>query len=745
MLVASAACSPAPAPGFHLLEAVRRGDEHATFRFPSRPRIVETQADHQRRQVVELPAGTWSWRGRVPRQGRLHVGLAVARPVAGELRLIVESVRGGRAETLEAAKQTLVPAPAAEPTAADVAQAGWLDLEIPLDRFAGDEIELRFTATVETQGPAPPVAWGPVMLAGARERPNPRPNVLLIVVDTLRADHVSAYGYHRETTPHVDAMLAGKGVLLEHAYAQAPWTLPSIVSLMTGRYSTELLSDRLAAFKIPPGIPSIAEHMRELGYETAAFYANPALHLGNGFDRGFDTFFAPPASFDWFNRHADDLNRRMLPWVAAHRDRPFFLYAHYLDPHDPYANEEIVDHRSPFFPGYQGTLRGDQVHELYGGRVELADPAEDVAQLTALYDSEIHYVDRFVGELLAAVGEEALANTLVVFTSDHGEELFEHGGFKHGQSLYEEQIRVPLIFRWDGRLPAGRRLSGVVELLDVLPTVISAAGGTLDPAWQGENLLPALRFEQPLPRRAAFAQHLAGGPLRAAVVLDGLKLVLFNRRELFVPPNEFEDHLYKVDLARFADAELYELAADPGETRNRAAAAPAAGGRLAALVHRRLDRRLPGLRIVCSGVPAGARLVATIELASPSPSWEPLFLAEADTVELAGTKLELSWSGDPALAPGRGIRLPDEGVAIASVRLELAGERLPPAAVYLGSGLPYGGGAVSPDSLKARGAPQLPDGPALMLWQPAEKPAIPEAEEDEETRRRLKALGYLLQ
>jgi arylsulfatase len=161
-----------------------------------------------------------------------------------------------------------------------------------------------------------------------------------------------------------------------------------------------------------------------------------------------------------------------VPVLAAHQDqdRPFFLYLHYIDPHDPYDNPEVVGNRSPFEGEYKGPVAGDRVHGIYAGKIALLDPARDLAHISALYDSEVHYVDRAIGEVLASLRPEVLAHTLVALTADHGEELVDHGGWKHGQTLYEEQIHVPLIWRWDGHVPAGRRLAGTVRLLDVAPT-----------------------------------------------------------------------------------------------------------------------------------------------------------------------------------------------------------------------------------------------------------------------------------
>ena len=210
------------------------------------------------------------------------------------------------------------------------------------------------------------------------------------------------------------------------------------------------------------------------------------------------------------------------------------------------------------------------------GKIALENPEADRDHLAALYDAEIRYADRRLGELFAALPPEVLRNTLIVLTADHGEELNDHGGWKHGQTLYEEQIHVPLLVRWDGHIPAGRRLDGTARLLDLLPTLNAAAGGDRDPGWQGTDLLAALLGNAPIPRQSAAARNLNAGPLRAAVVLDGKKLVLFNRRTPFVPEGEQQERLWKIDLGRLERAELYDLRADPGERVNLAASDPQA-------------------------------------------------------------------------------------------------------------------------------------------------------------------------
>ncbi|HEV7517316.1 MAG TPA: sulfatase, partial [Thermoanaerobaculia bacterium] len=625
LLLALAGCSRPPA-GFELRSQVAahryrvgHGEERG-LTFPTRPELAVIEHDHERRPVVLTTTAPWSWRGRVPPgKAALHLGVetlpAAWRTVTGlEVRVVAKAGREREVVAVGRSRGQGYDGPR------------WLDLDADLAAYAGREITLELSADLAGLPPryarANLVAWGPVLVSApphpaSLERGARRPNLLFILVDTLRRDHLTPYGYSRDTSPEIARWIAKPGMVVEDAYSQAPWTLPSVVSLMTGREPGEVLGADLATFGIPAELTTMAERLAKLGYTTGGFIANPVLHVGAGFERGFATFYAPPADVEWIRRHADSLNEHALPWLRAHQDRPFFAYVHYIDPHDPYDNPEIVDGKSPFLPHYVGPVTGGWVHDVYSGYSTLPDPARDLPQIQALYDSEVHYVDRHVGQLLAALSPEVLANTLIVFTADHGEEHADHGGWKHGQTLYEEQVHVPLLLRWDGHIPASRRLTGTVRLLDLLPTLMAAAGGTGDPTWEGIDLLPAATGKGALPERSAFTQSLAGMPLRAAAVLRRWKLILYNPLEPFHPKNILEEHLWKVDLARLKPVELYDLTRDPQEKENLWASRPELAAPLAKVIHRRLDFDLPGLKVMTDCTAPGARLAGTLTLTRP--------------------------------------------------------------------------------------------------------------------------------
>lgn len=745
LALAIAGCSGRSLPrGLALREAVaaRRfaagGSATAPGLWFDRPPQVRTLTfDGERRTAVLTTVDPWYWRGIVPRGGELHAGVQIVpeewRLIRG-LRAWVVATSGGEREVLDVLRTS------------ERRHPRWLDVTADLSRWAGREITLEFHVALDGLPPEHRhgnlVAWGPVRLSAPSHRQ--RPNVLFILVDTLRSDHLTPYGYRRDTSPNIARTLAAPGAVVENAYSQAPWTLPSVVSFMTSRQPGEILGGDAAAYGIPPEVPTLAAAMARRGYETGGFFGNRILHAGNGFAAGFDTFFSPaddPAADD-NQPDAAEVNRRVLPWLEAHRNQPFFLYVHYIDPHDPYDNPEIVDNRSPFEAApCPGCMPGRYMQGVYAGKLAI-DPARDVEHLKALYDSEIHYSDRFIGRLIDSIPPEVLRNTLIVLTADHGEEFHEHGGWKHGFTLYEEQIHVPLLVRWDGHVPAGSRLRGTVRLLDVAPTLVRAVGGQVPPAWEGVDLLPALQRTSPLPRLAAFAQHMMIGPLRTAAVLDGRKLILFNPRTPYTPANGLEAYLWTQDLHRLRRVELYDLARDAGERSNLAPGpnAEADIGRLQPILHRQLDRELPGLRVFVSGFPAGARVQGAITLAKPPAGWDSYFLADGDRVELAGSRVSFDLGGE---ALEKGFRLEGDFGEVQAVEARAGGRLLAAGQVLVGPGTPYSGGALSRAMLTAGDLPAAA-GPALLLWLPGGRRAPNgAAAPNGETEKRLRALGYI--
>ncbi len=332
------------------------------------------------------------------------------------------------------------------------------------------------------------------------------PNVLLIVLDTVRGKNLSLYGYERPTTPALER-LAERGTVFELALATSPWTLPTHGSLFTGRPAHDLSTD----WKRPldDTHPTLAEVLGAEGFESAAFVGN--LYYGGeafGLGRGFARYDDQPRSAamvvhsawltrtlaervrrwtgtrqDLVRKTADDINRSFLSWLDRRGGRPFFVFLNYYDGHDPYLPPAPFDTRFSEEPPLYW-LETDDASEL---------TSEQIAELVDAYDNSIAYLDDRLGRLFAALEERGiLENTLVVVTSDHGEEFGEHGLLFHGHTLYLPALHVPLILSLPGRVPAGLRVSTPVSLADVPATIADFVGGSAPPAFPGVSLVEGL-------------------------------------------------------------------------------------------------------------------------------------------------------------------------------------------------------------------------------------------------------------
>lgn len=394
------------------------------------------------------------------------------------------------------------------------------------------------------------------VLVGCTRREPERPNVVLISIDTLRADHLGGYGYRRKTSPNLDA-LAARGVLFENAVAPSSWTLPSHASLLSGvsPYRHGAVS---AASRIRDDVPLLAELLRAHGYHTVAFVNAPFVGSSYGFARGFERF-------------DERYEQRRRDLAARHRDLidavdglepPFFLFVHYMDVHTPYRppkefNVFAKDKRSSEVLRDVGV---GSVVELRNaareGRFAMSDADRD--RLRDLYDGEILALDAHLGTFLATL-EGRHPDTLVIVTADHGEEFLEHGAFGHGDTLYEEVLRVPLIVAGPG-VARGVRAATLATSVDVVPTVLESVGAAVPEGLDGRSLRPVLR--------AGGAGTAAARDLRTGVVAlhtassDGTRALRGVRGE---GRKLLHDDLRKT-------VELYDLDSDPAERTNLARA-----------------------------------------------------------------------------------------------------------------------------------------------------------------------------
>ena len=401
-----------------------------------------------------------------------------------------------------------------------------------------------------------------------------RPNVLMISIDTLRADHLGSYGYERDTSPRIDR-LAREGALFETVVSSTSWTLPAHASMLTGLPDEVHRCDRDSAVLAPERY-TLAEALRDRGYRTAGFWSGPYLHPHYGLDQGFE-HYQSCAGFEvykdkdleeigptgWVRRrafklsHSDISSQRLLAevgnWLGEHGDEPFFVFVHMWDVHYDYIPPPPYD-RMFIDPGYAGPMDGTDLSNL--SRLKGLTPG-DVRRIVDLYDGEIAWTDHHVGGMLDVLDELGLAeDTVVVVTSDHGEEFFEHDRFGHNKTLFEESVRVPLIIRYPRSVPAGRRVSALARMVDIAPTVMDLAGLDPLPNVLGRSLVP----------------HLNGGPPPEAE--PALMELVEGRKR---PPQfalRTQDWKWIVRRDDGGPVGLYDLRADPDERRDLSVSNP---------------------------------------------------------------------------------------------------------------------------------------------------------------------------
>jgi arylsulfatase A-like enzyme len=374
------------------------------------------------------------------------------------------------------------------------------------------------------------------LLATACGAPAPR-RVILIGVDTLRADHLGTYGYERPTSPFLDT-LAEQGVVFEHTFATSSWTLPSFASIFTGRSmsghaagidttaSDEEWDDTQVGTygraKLDPGVVTIAEVISAAGIPTIAVAQNPYMDPVFGLDRGFDEYdYVRGENAE--KRRADVVVDHALEWVDRQEGGDFFLFVHFFDPHMNYGAPE------PWGGFFTSEVEGDFTLPVTGHRALRNNaatlPPNRREFIAAAYDEEIRFVDAEIERFVNALKERGLwEGSLVIFTGDHGEELFEHGGFEHGHTMYNEVIGVPLII-WGPGIPAGRE-STPASIADIAPTILEALGLEVFEGTMGRSLWPLMTRGESLPQRLLVAEGSLWGPDMRAGIAWPRKLIL---------------------------------------------------------------------------------------------------------------------------------------------------------------------------------------------------------------------------
>jgi arylsulfatase A-like enzyme len=373
------------------------------------------------------------------------------------------------------------------------------------------------------------LVWIPLSCAQSSDQ---RTSVLLIVVDTLRADHLGVYGYERPTSPTIDAW-AGQGLVFENALAPSSWTLPSMASLLTGQLPSRhtagsargvdgkiVMKDGRKTFRVlPQSVDTIAEVLKKRGYVTTAFVTNAFLGENFGLDQGFDSYKHHGQA------QASKVITSVLSWLDEEPQEPFFVFAHLFDPHLPYkAGPGFAGRFTEGMPSsFSLPVRGlDEI------RKQAADMSEeDRAFLIAAYDEEIAYVDDQLRRLFRGLRDRGLYDsTLIILTSDHGEELFDHDGFEHGHTLYQELLGVPLVVSGPGVVPG--RVAAPVSLLDVAVTILEAAHALPPTRLSGRSLLASGG-----PERSIVAEGNLYAHAQRAVVRWPYKLVSGRAENVF--------------------------------------------------------------------------------------------------------------------------------------------------------------------------------------------------------------------
>ena len=334
------------------------------------------------------------------------------------------------------------------------------------------------------------------------------PNVLLITVDTLRADHLHCYGQPLATSPNIDA-LAARSVVFDRAIAASGYTGPSHSTMMTSHYPRRHSTGFSNGLLVLSGLPTLAETLQQRGYDTGAFVSNAVLWARSGLNRGFDVyddeFTGTEANRpDTYERRAPQTLARALAWLARPRTKPFFLWVHFQDPHGPYTPPPPFD--TQFHPpaaADEPELRVLDDDSGQGGipRYQVVDGQRRTSQYRGRYAGEIAFMDQAVGELLAAV--ERQSPTVVVFTADHGESFGERGYyFAHGHSAAPDLSHVPLIINAPGLRP--ERRADPVSHVDLMPTLLELVGVPAPDGMEGVALGSILRRHASTPRRAVF-------------------------------------------------------------------------------------------------------------------------------------------------------------------------------------------------------------------------------------------------
>ncbi len=554
------------------------------------------------------------------------------------------------------------------------------------------------------------------------------PCVIIYLVDTLRPDHLDPYGYDGATSPRL-AAFARDAVLFRRAYSPSSWTKPAVASIMTSLYPLEhgamekrdRLSDRTT---------TAAERFRAAGFETAAFVSSPWIIPAFGFDRGFEHFDVVTHNGGVKGTQAPQIFDALESfWKDRSADKPLFLYIHTKEPHAPYAPPARY-------------RRGEQPGENAMMEKDVTAGTRDEA--IALYDGEIRYNDDYFGRLLDLLAADSLYDrSVIVYTADHGEEFLEHGDTGHGKRLWEELVRVPLLIKFPGERGGGSAVDDPVSLLDILPTLLDAAGVPLTgDSLSGRTLAAAASPPFQMAKRDLFMEEPRDAVELIAVRRGDYKAILRTRpKESFL---------------------LFDLARDGSEKTDIAAEKSSLAAELRSELFARLGARETGYVLYALGGKATHELSGVIRVSGEVVSLTDHNVGGDDELERSRREIRFRFhmakpddevvAGFRAISPRRTIAFrTDPPGAEATFELYLDGDPIDPAMVGLGSdrrsvaGLPVSIDPGRGDALfegrrlpSKREKKELPMEIVIGYRHVAEKVDI-----DERTEADLRALGYL--
>lgn len=438
--------------------------------------------------------------------------------------------------------------------------------------------------------PVPPLhAAATVPAVAAAKLTHSIDNVLLISIDSLRADRLGAYGHERPTSPTIDR-LARQGVRFAEAMTTAPWTLPAHMSMLTGLYpyahrvNTE--ADRL-----PNGVTTLAQRLGAAGFRTAAVVSEGLVGRTYGFARGFDTFddeTAVKALAEVDEETAPLVLQQAEAWLRRESAGRFFLFLHLWDVHYDFVPPAPYDRM--FDPDYRGPMTGrDFIHD---DAIRPDMEQRDLDHLLARYDGEIRWVDDHLARLLTILDELGVGErTAVIITADHGEEFFEHGYKGHGAALYRPVMQVPLVIHAPG-VAAGRVVDEPVSLVDLVPTILELTGVPLADPLDGISLVPAMTGRARLPQRDVYGQRCSRGMSGCRVMRHSREATLLHR---FAPPlvehyaaSDLQQRDDRVPHGEWPTQALGEMATELNQQRARQADVGHAGKTLDAAAKERL-------------------------------------------------------------------------------------------------------------------------------------------------------------